>query len=396
MDRPLPRRAPRNSSIELLRIVSMLMVIGFHFVYGNLEADAVREMPIGISKFIYQNLFLNGGWVGNCIFFTISVWFLADQELTLKSCLRRVWVLEREILFWSLVLLVASVATGSAKSYGIDVPRFAFRSFLPLSTALWWYPTSYAIFLVLMPFLCEGLRKIGRKHHGYLALICLLLWGFGGLVNGVQFDLNTASVFVFIYWFVLITYYKWYMRSFSTKQCWSLIGIGFGIEFLYWFGSNMLFQYAGRSDDLQSFIYDHWKLPTTMIGFGLFLLAERFPFHSRFVNQIAGTTFGIYLIHYHPVVVNWWTSPFSLSHIVQHPHGIGVVMILAIVFAVFAVCSILDLCRQLLFRITIDRRRGHLFDMLWSHRFALRSAKGKTLLVMVLVFVIVVSFVTVS
>lgn len=372
------------------------MIIGFHFVLVNSEADAVEQMPMCISKFLYQNLFLNGGWIGNCIFFTISVWFLADRKHTFRSCLRRVWILEREVLFWSLVILAVAVTTGLSKNYDEGVPRLVFHSFLPLSTALWWYPTSYSIFLVLLPFLCEGLKKMGRRNHEYLVLLSLLMWGFGGLINGVQFDLTNPSFFVFIYWFVLITYYKWYMCPFSTKQCWFLIGAGLGIEFVYWFGLNLLFQFADKPSGLQSFIYDHWKLPTMMIGFGLFLLAERVNFRSHFINRIAGTTFGIYLIHYHPVVFNWWTSRFSLNRIVQHPYGVGVLIILVIICAVFIVCSIFDLCRQIIFHFTIDRHRGRLFDVLWEHRFAIQTVKGKAIFGVVLSLLIIASFTTVS
>ena len=64
------RSMKRNSSIELLRIVSMIMIIGFHFLLINSEVNNMLSLPMGVSKFFYENLFLNGGWVGNCIFFT--------------------------------------------------------------------------------------------------------------------------------------------------------------------------------------------------------------------------------------------------------------------------------------------------------------------------------------
>lgn len=37
-----------------------------------------------------------------------------------------------------------------------------------------------------------------------------------------------------------------------------------------------------------------------MIGFGLFVLCCQHPFHSRFVNYLAASSFGVYLIHYRP------------------------------------------------------------------------------------------------
>lgn len=39
---------------------------------------------------------------------------------------------------------------------------------------------------------------------------------------------------------------------------------------------------------------------------------------------------------------------------------------MGIVLLVFAVCIVLDLLRQLLFRVTVDRHRGRWFDRLWT------------------------------
>lgn len=40
-----------------------------------------------------------GGKVGVVIFFSISAWFFLDKEQTIKSNLKRVWIMERELLF---------------------------------------------------------------------------------------------------------------------------------------------------------------------------------------------------------------------------------------------------------------------------------------------------------
>ena len=47
----------------------------------------------------------SGGKVGVVIFFSISAWFFLDKEQTIKSNLKRVWIMERELLFWSLTLM---------------------------------------------------------------------------------------------------------------------------------------------------------------------------------------------------------------------------------------------------------------------------------------------------
>lgn len=388
----VPWSAKRNSSIELLRIVSMVMIIGFHFLLVNSEAGSMRMLPVGISKFFYENLFLSGGWIGNCIFFTISVWFLVERNQTLKKCLRRVWILEREVLFWSIVIFVFVVSMHLVDGNGVW--RLLFVSLFPLSSSLWWYPTSYAIFLVLLPFLQEGLQSLGKSKHRNLVIIVLTMWGIGGLIYGFNFDLTVSSVFVMMYWFILITYYKWYMHEFSSRQCMLFILSGLCIEIIYWIGTNWLSLIGGRDDGIQNFIYDHWKLPSMMIGFSLFVLARKRVFYSKVVNRIAKTTFGVFLIHYHPNVYSWWTSKLPLSQIVQHSRGIGVVIIVGIIVSVFCVCSLLDLCRQVIFHYTIDRNPGRLFDWVWNKRSLVRHKSVQIIGIIMFTLLIAVSFMT--
>lgn len=68
MDNNVSRRQKRNSSIELLRLFSMLMIVGFHYVLPNTSNDWLLEQPVSIAKFVYQFVYMGGGWVGNFIF----------------------------------------------------------------------------------------------------------------------------------------------------------------------------------------------------------------------------------------------------------------------------------------------------------------------------------------
>ena len=111
----------RNSSIELLRLLSMLMIVSFHLCVGN-RYDWFLAQPPTPTKVAYQFL-MGGGWVGNFIFFTISIWFLLDRQNTLKSSLKRIWILERELLFWSLALFAATLFLRKAGLYSV-VPEF--------------------------------------------------------------------------------------------------------------------------------------------------------------------------------------------------------------------------------------------------------------------------------
>ena len=94
----------RNSSIELLRIIAMFMILAHHFIVHN--GYDVLKLPLGPERIFFQLVMAGGGKVGVVIFFSISAWFFLDREQTIKSNLKRVWIMERELLFWSLILVM--------------------------------------------------------------------------------------------------------------------------------------------------------------------------------------------------------------------------------------------------------------------------------------------------
>lgn len=107
----------RNSSIELLRILSMFMILVHHLVVHNVVD--YKAMDPGIFRFLLQFLFVSGGKVGVVIFFAISAWFLADAATDVKASFRRVLMLEKEVLFYGVVLGVGCYLTIDGVGLGV-------------------------------------------------------------------------------------------------------------------------------------------------------------------------------------------------------------------------------------------------------------------------------------
>ena len=211
----------RNSSIELLRVIAMFMILAHHFIVHN--GYDVLKLPLGPERIFLQLVVQGGGKVGVVIFFSISAWFFLDKEQTIKSNLKRVWIMERELLFWSLILVTFYLVFDQA---GLSM-KLMVKNVMPLSTGLWWYATAYAIFLALLPFLAKGLKALGRECHLSLAATVLVIWGLNSFIPGMV-RINDGFLGL-IYLFILISAYKWYMEPFTTRQVWLMIGTGLGL-----------------------------------------------------------------------------------------------------------------------------------------------------------------------
>ena len=355
------REGQRNSSIELLRIIAMFMILMHHFVVHNGYDEL--NLPLGPERIFFQLVMAGGGKVGVVIFFSISAWFFLDREQTIKSNLKRVWIMERELLFWSLALMMFYLVFDRA-----DLgPKLMVRSLVPLSTGIWWYATAYAIFLMLLPFLSKGLKVLSREYHLALAATVLVIWGLTSFIPGM-IGINDGF-FGFIYLFILISAYKWYMEPFTTRQVWLMIGTGLGFFLLYTCASITL---SLLGYDMGIYITGDWKLPVIMVGFGMFLLFDRVTFHNRTINRIAQSAFAVYLItDYAASRKLFWVKLFNLQDLYQQPFAI--LQILGILLTIYAICILIDFARQALFAFTIDRRHGHWFDLLWKRSISFKG-----------------------
>ena len=46
--------------------------------------------------------------------------------------------------------------------------------------------------------------------------------------------------------------------------------------------------------------------------------------------------------------------------------------------AIYAICTLLDFIRQALFAVTVDRRRGHWFELLWDRIFQIEAQSAES------------------
>ena len=350
----------RESSVEFLRIVAMLLITFNHFTWMTPD---ILEGTTGTHRFALLNtlgLLINGGGVGDDLFFMISAWFLCVETPTIRRSCRRAWSLEQRMLFYSLGLLAVQVLLYRFAGYGtMPGAGTALFSLFPFITGRWWYVTSYIVFLLLHPFINQGLRTMGRDWHRRLVIVSLLLWG---LVP--YFDINMSySVLLFLYLYALVAYVRWYHADLPAERglAVKLIVVGFVLGF----GSNVCLQFFQPDEVVGAFWMNKPRcLPSLCMAFGILMLAvSRKSWHSRLVNRVASCTLAMYLLQgtLNPLAI-WLLGdrldPFS---------GFGLLVLdLLIAIACYVAALLIDMGRQMLFDFILVRRPGRWFEKLWA------------------------------
>ncbi len=340
--------------------MAMLMIVAHHAVVHN--GIRLMSMPFSAKRVSFELLFAGVGKIGVVCFFMISAWFLSQGEQTLRGNLRRVWLMERELLFWS----VAAYAYVKLAYPQLVPAGFKWRAVQPLTLHVWWYATFYAVFLVLVPFVQVGLKALGRKRHRDLCVVAaVMVLGFDGLHYQISLGLGTETVFILLY--AMVAYYRWYMKPLSARIGVVLVSVSALVVLVMAVVCGRGGATNSKLASYQLYLTGQWKLPVIAAAFGLLLLFSKIHFHNRVVNLVASATFGVYLISDNPLIRQLlWQHWFTLDKFYYYPDAWALLAGACVVLLVFTGCAVLDLLRRLLFRFTVDRHPARWFDLLWD------------------------------
>lgn len=361
----------RNSNIELLRILSILIIMWTHL--SVLSSLKEADYPF------LSGLIADWGGIGDNLFFGITAWFMCNESPNFRKSCHRVWKLEQQLLFYSLGLFVVCTmlflsgypifhSMGSWLHLGVV-------SVLPVLTGLWWYPSAYVVFVLICPWLTRGLRAIGRAGHGFIAILGIVMWGILPYVSKGM-DL---SVFMFFYLYVPMAYLRWYRSDWERSRfvAWALTLGGLFVSSAC---------YAIRKIAVGSFTYgvNPWYLPSMCAALGIILLTTQArPRHSRVINAVAKSTLAVYLVHLNWGILPLWQHILSrilISSGLSNQPWLLFIAHFACVALLYLFIVVIDMVRRKLFDLTVNRpgRENRWFNRGWTSlvRFSPKLAQN--------------------
>lgn len=340
----------RESGIELLRIISMVIIVFHHFAihsdidFGNSE----------LNEFI-MHLFSIGGKLGVNIFVFISGYFLVKSKFNLKKTV----MLVLQVFFWSVVCMSVICLFGLAD----PKPEKIFQSFFPLMYQMYWFASAYFVMYLLSPFLNIFINAATKKQLQTLLVLIFVLWSVLGTIMNSNFSMSDLTWFIFLY--ILAAYIRIYPNKQTEK-----VGLNFAL-----FGACIVldgillgvFQKFGWQ---LSFLYMETKQERCLIKANhiLIILAAIFIFlafknikigNIKSINLIASATFGVYLIHDNAFVRPWLWKEF-LDTQSYADSRLFIFYAIAVVLAIYISCTVLELLRKFL----IEKPISKLYDII--------------------------------
>lgn len=335
----------RNYNLELLRILSMLMIITLHYCTFGYKITAFNSFgyKTPILWLIYAFCF-----VAVNLYVLISGYFMINSNFKWKKLIK-LWI---EVLFYSLGIGIVF--------YLFDVGDFSniktvLKFIFPVLSKMWWYVTVYFCLYVLSPYLNKLLKSLEKKEYQQLLIILSVIFLLlNNFIPGI--NLIDATKGYGIIWFIYLYMVAAYIRLYDfpkIKPIYYLIG--YCIASFITFGSRFFILKYLNNDPMwmgnEKIMYAYNSLSVFVASLCLFMYFKEIkikPIFEKLVVKISGATFGVYLIHEHFLVRNvLYSSVLKVREFSQNDYK-GLIMIGSIL-AVFFICVIVDLIRQKIF-----------------------------------------------
>lgn len=333
----------RNSNLEILRIISMLLIVASHY---GLHGFKTIEMTYSLNRYIVGALSL-GGKVGVSCFILISGYFIVNSKFTIRKLIK----LLGEVWFYSvgIGLLFLFVLTPVDPISWKDI----IKMFVPVGYTQYWFVTDYIMIMLLSPVLNLTISIIPKKMYEKLLIILTLLWSISPSLISATYGYTDLGWLIVLYFFA--AYIKKYI---NTDNCNSykhfvIAVISYSLIVL----SSVCFIYLGDITNIDLFKnnigrFSAQNSPLVLITSIELLIAflKIKPKSNRIINLLASAAFGIYLIHDNNIVRHYlWIK------VLRNPEFyFSKYLILHAIFSiavVYCVCTLIDILRQ----YTIER-----------------------------------------
>ena len=281
----------RASNIELLRIISMILIIMHHFsVHGCFPFTP----DLTFNK-VFLQVFGLGGKAGVVAFVMITGYFMISSSLKLHKFAKLVG----QIWFYSIAML------GMAMGLGLDTvtSRNMMLALLPIG-AMSWFAQNFLVLYLLTPVINRVLHWLQHTYYVILLVVSTVIWFLMPTVlnlwpNVPHTTFGFKHIFSFIVFYSMGAYIKLY-GSHITKK----IGIIFSaIGFVGAFLGDILVDVLAMTNPVYMeqifyFTQNDYGFFQLLLGIGLFIIFLKVKITYRpWINAVASTTFGIYLLH---------------------------------------------------------------------------------------------------
>lgn len=333
----------RKSNIELLRIIAMFLIIAHHYAIHGIISNSYQLWSTGmpVNK-LFTMLMMPGGQVGVALFFIITGYFQVNRS---TFSLNKVITVTFFYSVFSLIVWMICNQLGYVSLASGNVATYILHLFLPFSGQLWWFASTYVLLMIISPSLN---RLINDVPSFYFLLIVLFAWLFW-YIFGYIYSLPLYNLLKAVFFYMIGALYQ--KQSFHFKRRFLTVSV---IVFIFGWCIFAAIEYLKAIGIDESMFFKALQVGLAVPACALALFhigATSVVSNSRFINQLAAATYGIYLLHdsniTRPII---WSTIFQVQ-IQQYPQVLYPLYAIITIILVFLVGFIVEQLRTLIFKL---------------------------------------------
>ncbi len=334
----------RDTNFELLRIISMIMIICLHF---NGNGKLLNANPYFSKVWFLSNITEFACIIAVNIYVLITGYYMVKSKIKL----RKIILLELEILFYSigiyLILVIFNKINFSKKEF-INVC-------FPVISSQYWFLTAYMGLYVLIPFLNKLANSLNKNQYKLLIIILTILLSIIKTINPNNNVFSNSNGYT-LTWFLYLYLLAGYMRIHYVKETKKIklfilyiLIVSVQLFLKVFFVKNLYIQ-----NNYISHLLGYDNLFVLIESLVVFLFFKDIKIINKFTNKIilfiSPLTLAVYLIHDNNFIRNiLWNRVFKTCNI----YSCKEVFLNMVIYVplIFIICCGIEYVRRILFRI---------------------------------------------
>lgn len=326
----------------------MMMVILQHIaLYGGWPPGLDQTFDLAFNSMFIQFVY-HFGKIGVWIFVLITGYYMVNSKSPVLPKFLRLWL---QVLSTSVIIDVAFIILAGVPFDSINWKVDLF----PVSSGMWWFASAYLISLPFIPFVNRLLTKLDRCEHLTLILLMVLAWS---VIPSFKYsDMFGSVIILFFMVYTIGAYIRLHPESFEKNAAhYGLCTLALILLLAVMVIIINLVGPVPTWKPLGSTIVwgNDSSIMVVLIAIFTFLTFRRLNIgRIWWINMVAATTFGIYLIQEHHLFRQWL---FGFLDMGSHYESSDLVLYVVLcTFFIFILCAILELLRMKMMDPVVSR-----------------------------------------
>lgn len=334
----------REANLDLLRIVSMLLIIFLHSIDHSGVLENAENCGTGIYFWVQLTYALCMVCVN--IYVMLSGYFMVNSKFRLHKLLT-LWI---EAVFYSFALKLVFMLTGTEAFSLVSLAS----CFVPILTGRYWFLTIYVGLYLISPFINLLIRAVNKKQHGLLNSALFVIMSLWASIHPAIAGMNSGGGWG-LAWFVVLYLVAAWLRLYHApaRKTWLYFLVFLGIASVMAFLRTVLAggAFVPLGNTLAAIVKNWYRydsapvyIMTVCLFMGFLNIQIRSSWLSSVITAVAPLTLGVYLIHAHANVSPWSWAVLNLP--AKMDSALFPLIQLACVIGIFTICISIDAARK--------------------------------------------------